>query len=48
MSRLQGQLQRLSQVAAGSPSGGSGELDTSVLNSINEDIHWLLLVSGES
>ncbi|KAK2170788.1 hypothetical protein NP493_1142g00027 [Ridgeia piscesae] len=46
VSRLHGQLQRIQQLAAATPPSDSCQLDTSVVNSINEDLHWLLLVSA--
>ncbi len=50
--RLHGQLKRLQQQQHSHgvtlSAGDTSVLDTSVLNNINEDIHWLLLISGIS
>ena len=49
VSRLHGQLQRIQQ-AKHTMSPGAKDVHTqcSVLNSINEDLHWLMLVAGKS
>lgn len=45
MTRLHGQLQRHQQQILASP--GTGSVDNKVLDDLYEDIHWLILVTGE-
>lgn len=45
VTRLHGQLQRHQQQLIASP--GSGSVDNKVLDDLYEDIHWLILVTGE-
>lgn len=45
MTRLHGQLQRTQQHLMASPDPGS--VDRKVLDDLYEDIHWLILVSGQ-
>ena len=49
VTRLHGQLQRIQQVQQTmSPGAKDVHAQCSVLNSINEDLHWLILVAGKS
>lgn len=49
VSRLHGQLQRIQQAQhATSPGAKDIHRPCSVLNSINEDLHWIMLVAGIS
>lgn len=44
VTRLHGQLQRHQQLIS---SAGSSSIDNKVLDDLYEDIHWLILVTGE-
>ena len=45
VTRLHGQLQRTQQHLLASPHAGS--VDRKVLDDLYEDIHWLILVTGQ-